>query len=213
MGAGESASGVLARQQHCWWLAAADGSQIGHTIWRPPWLTGSAKGTTWVRLLSAAGAGCARVPRSVSLRQFFEEFPLLRCLLCRAVRTWKAGHFSVALVSSSPGLVFGCWVLLVEYSVLDFSGDSVCSPLGSTVDTCSSGGFGRNFHIFYAALNSNPGSVSPSFTQNGERAQSMLLVVVALSAVRTLTLDIISRGAAFFGAPTTKSSPPFEGSV
>ena len=33
----------------------------------------------------------------------------------------------------------------------------------------------------------------PPFTQNGERAQSMLLVVVALSAVRTSTLDSISR--------------------
>ena len=33
----------------------------------------------------------------------------------------------------------------------------------------------------------------PPFTQNGERAQSMLLVEVGLSAVRTSTLDIISR--------------------
>ena len=24
-------------QLFCWWLAAADGSQLGHTIWRPPW--------------------------------------------------------------------------------------------------------------------------------------------------------------------------------
>ena len=24
-------------QQFSWWLAAADGSQLGHTIWRPPW--------------------------------------------------------------------------------------------------------------------------------------------------------------------------------
>ena len=24
-------------QQFCWWLAAADGSQLGHTLWRPPW--------------------------------------------------------------------------------------------------------------------------------------------------------------------------------
>ena len=31
---------VPARQQHCWWLAAVDGSQIGHTIWRLPWLIG-----------------------------------------------------------------------------------------------------------------------------------------------------------------------------
>ena len=30
-----------AHQRHCWWLAAADGSQAGHTIWRPPWLIGS----------------------------------------------------------------------------------------------------------------------------------------------------------------------------
>ena len=50
--------------------------------------------------------------------------------------------------------------------------------LGSTVDTCSTGGFGRNFHIFHVAVNSNP-YVFPSFTQNRERAQSMLLVVVA----------------------------------
>ena len=27
-----------------WWLAAADGSQVGHTIWRPPWLIGSGPG-------------------------------------------------------------------------------------------------------------------------------------------------------------------------
>ena len=29
---------VWARQHECWWLAAADGSKIGPTIWRPPWL-------------------------------------------------------------------------------------------------------------------------------------------------------------------------------
>ena len=33
-----------AHQWHCWWLAAADGSQVGHTIWRPPWLIGSGPG-------------------------------------------------------------------------------------------------------------------------------------------------------------------------
>ena len=29
---------VRARRHQCWWLAAADGSKIGPTIWRPPWL-------------------------------------------------------------------------------------------------------------------------------------------------------------------------------
>ena len=33
-----------ARQRYCWWLAAADGSQVGHTIWRPPWLIGRGPG-------------------------------------------------------------------------------------------------------------------------------------------------------------------------
>ena len=79
-----------------------------------------------MRPLSAAGAGCARVLRSVSLRQLLKEFPLLR-RVARAVRTWKAGHFSFALVCYSSGAVL--------YSVLDISGDPACSPLGSTVGT------------------------------------------------------------------------------
>ena len=33
-------SWVRARRQECWWLGAADGSQIGPTIWQPPWLIG-----------------------------------------------------------------------------------------------------------------------------------------------------------------------------
>ena len=35
---------VAARQRYCWWLASADGSQAGHTIWRPPWLIGRGPG-------------------------------------------------------------------------------------------------------------------------------------------------------------------------
>ena len=35
---------VPARQRYCWWLAAADGSQVGHAIWRPPWLIGTGPG-------------------------------------------------------------------------------------------------------------------------------------------------------------------------
>ena len=33
-----------ARQRYCWWLAAADASQVGHTVWRPPWLIGTGPG-------------------------------------------------------------------------------------------------------------------------------------------------------------------------
>ena len=35
---------VPARQRQCWWVAAADVSQIGNTIWQPPWLIGSGPG-------------------------------------------------------------------------------------------------------------------------------------------------------------------------
>ena len=169
-------------------VAAADGSQVGHTVGSGPgglgavsalWtlyeLVWCSQETTCVRLLSAARAGCARV----------EEFPLLR-RCARAVRIWKSGHFSFALVSFSPRV--GVWVLPVENSVLDISGDPACSPLGSTVDTCSSRGFGRIFHIFYVAVNSNP----DAFHLHSRRMESVHSRV-ALSAVRTLTLDILSK--------------------
>ena len=51
--------------------------------------------------------------------------------------------------------------------------------LGSTVDTRSSRGFPEAFCLHSRRME--------------KRAQSMLLVLVALSAVRTLTLNIISR--------------------
>ena len=56
---------------------------------------------------AAAGAGCARVPRSVSVRKLLDKFP-----------------HTFALVSFSP--CSGVWVLPVEYSVLDISGDPAC---------------------------------------------------------------------------------------
>ena len=94
------------------------------------------------------------MPRSVSLRKLLDEFPHPRRVAARAVRTWKTGLVYLCLVSFSP--CSGVWVLPVEYSALDFSGDPACTSLGSTVDTWSTAGFGRNFPIFYVAVNSNP---------------------------------------------------------
>ena len=68
----------------------------------------------------------------------FEESPLPRCLPRRAVRTWKTGHFSFALESFRPS---GVWVLPVGVRRIGFFGTR--AVLGTTVDTCSTGGFGR----------------------------------------------------------------------
>ena len=118
--------------------------------------------------------------------RLLEEFPLLRCLPCRVVRTWKTGHFYFALSCIFQLiLAFGCclWCTVV----LDLSGDPACTSLGLTVDTCSSRGFGRIYSIFYVVVNSNPEAVLASIRSGMEKcAQSMLLVAVSLSAARTL---------------------------
>ena len=57
---------------------------------------GAATLSRWYRL--CAGAACESW-------RLLENFPLLRCLLCRVVRTWKSGHFSFALVCQ---LVVAC---------------------------------------------------------------------------------------------------------
>ena len=59
--------------------------------------------------------------------------------VCSRSTHLETGHFSSA------------WVLPVEYSVF-----GTRALLGSTVDTCSTKGFGRISLIFYGAVNSNP---------------------------------------------------------
>ena len=54
-----------------------------------------------------------------------------------------------------------------------------------------------NLHIFYVAVNSNPEAFGLHSRRLEKRAQSMLLVVVSLSAVRTWKLSIISASAPF----------------
>ena len=83
---------------------------------------------------AAVGAGCARVP-PVSRGGFWKNFLFyVACL---------AALFVLEKLDTSPlpsylAAYSGVWVLPMEYSVLDFSGDPACTSLGSTVDTCSS---------------------------------------------------------------------------
>ena len=83
---------------------------------------------------AAVGAGCARVP-PVSHGGFWKNF--LFYVVCLAVL------FALEKLNTSPSPSYlsafsGVWVLPVEYSVLDFSGDPACTSLVSTVDTRSS---------------------------------------------------------------------------
>ena len=90
--------------------------------------------------------------------KLLEEFPLLRALR-RAIRTWKSGLCLRPRFFQS----FGVWVLPLEYVV--FSG--LVLLLGSTVDTCYTGGFWRTSAYFLRAVNSDPRR-SLSIPQNGE---------------------------------------------
>ena len=157
---------------------------LGHWTLRQELLeSGSSFFAVWVY---SSRVGCACVLRSVSLRQPLEEFPLRR-RFARAVRTWKLD------TSPLPSFFQPFSVLGVACGVQRIGFIGTRALLGSTVITCSSGGFGLIFHIFYVAVNSN----SEAFVLHSRRmekcAQPMLLVAASLSAVRTLTLDIISR--------------------
>ena len=106
------------------------------------------------------------------------------CSRCSHLESW-----TLLLCPRIFQLWFGVWVLPVEYCVLDFSGDPACYLVRQWRHVLREAIFSH----FLRCGELESRGVSPPFTQNGERAQSMLLVVVALSAVRTLTLDIISK--------------------
>ena len=101
-------------------------------------------------------AGCARV-LPVSLGGFWKNF--LFYVLCVALFALGNLDFAFALISFSPS---GVWVLPVEYVVF-----GTRALLGSTVDSCSTGGFGTNFSIFYVAVNSNSEAVLLHFIIEG----------------------------------------------
>ena len=133
--------------------------------------------------------------------------------VARNSRWWNMESWtSLPLFSyfSALVLVYGCCLWSTAYWIF-----GTRALHGSTVDTCSTGGFWTNFsHFFHVVANSNPEAFGLRSHRMEKHAQSMLLVVVALSAVRTFTLDINCfkssvhgslrqfslRRAAFFGA-------------
>ena len=98
----------------------------------------------------------------------------------------KLDFSTFALVSFSPG--FGVWVLPVETAYWIFR-DARATWFNSGYMFFER--LGRFFHIFYVAVHSDPEAFRHHSRGMEKRAQSTLLVLVALSAVRTLTLDIM----------------------
>ena len=92
-------------------------------------------------------------------------------------------------------MAYGCCLWSTAYWI--FRKYPACTSLGSTVDTCSSRGLERIVHISHVAVNSNPEAFGLHSFRMEKRAQSMLLVAVSLSAVRTLEVDISSTSAPF----------------
>ena len=112
----------------------------------------------WCRLCT--GAACQPW-------RLLEEFPLLRCLPCRVVRTWKSG------LCFRPRIFQSFWCLGVACGVSRIFGTRAL--LGSTVGTFSTGGFGRISHFFYVAVNSNPEAFALHSCRMEKCAQSLLL--------------------------------------
>ena len=126
--------------------SGADGSMV---------LTGDEMGCGYFQLLLQAVRGAALCQPTVAL----EEFPLLR-RFARAVRTWKSG------LRLRPRIFQSFWCLGVACGVRRIFGTRAL--LGSTVDTFSTGGFGRISHIFYVAADSDPEAFFLHFVLNGE---------------------------------------------
>ena len=92
---------------------------------------------------AAVGAGCARVPPvSHDMEAFGRMFSNVAC----HAALFALRNLDISTLLSYLSAYSGVWVLLVEYSVLYFSGDPACTSLGSTVNTCFEG-FGR-IYIF-----------------------------------------------------------------
>ena len=130
--------------------------------------------TQW--LGAAAGAGCARVLRSVSQRKLLEEFPVLRAV-CRVVRTWKSG------LRFCPRIFQSFWCMCVACGVRRIR-DACAAWLDSGY--MFYGRLWANFTFLCVAVNSNPEAFALHSCRMEKRAQLMLLVAASLSAACTL---------------------------
>ena len=201
-------------QGPCWRKLLSD-----HWQWYPPWLWGCGCGSSlvaerqewswlvrssWSTLLrSGWSSRWCRLCAGAACRSWWllEEFPLLRCLPCRmgvACGVQRIGFFGRSCVHLTW---FDSGHMFLE------------RPW-------------NNFHIFYVAVNSNPEAFGFHSFRMEKRAQSMLLVAVSLSAVRTFgsshyfyersifdSLRQFSRfSAAFFGALDDEEFSQIEGS-
>ena len=143
------------------------------------WSTVSRSGWSSRSCRLCAGAACQSW-------RLLEEFPLQRCLLCRAVRTWKSGHFSFALVSFS---LFWCMGVACGVQRIGYFGRSCVHCTWFDSGYMFFERLWKNLHIFHVAVNSNPEAFGLHSCIMEKRAQSMLLVVASLSAVRTLEVE------------------------
>ena len=157
---------------------------LGNWTLRPePLESGSSLFAVWVY---SSWVGCARVLRSVSPRQHFEEFPLRR-RFARAVRTRKLDTSPLPSYLSVL-LVFGCCLWSTSYF------RDVCAAWFKQWIHVLREAFGRISLVFYGAVNSNPEAFSSPFGSNGEDLHSRCFWLQLLSALfALLTLDILSR--------------------
>ena len=103
--------------------------------------------TQW--LGAAAGAGFALCR---ALSAYGSVWKNSSSQLSRTVRTWKSG-----LLDICPRIFQSLfWCLGVACGVQRICFLGTRALLGSTVVTCSTGGFGRILHNFYVVVNSNP---------------------------------------------------------
>ena len=144
---------------------------------------------------AAACAGCG-----LSVVEAFGR--ISSSTFCRAVRTWNTEHFSFDFVSFSLFWRVGvaCGVQRIGFSEILRALHLVRLWIHVLREVF------ENLHFFHVAVNSNPEAFGLHSCRMEQRAQSMLLVVASLSAVRTLELTLFLRAlhfstaAAFFAA-------------